>query len=80
MLKLDPPPHQMTKAEFVGAYGSVYEHSHWVAEAVWESGLDLTDVSTERLAGKMADIVEAAGHSRQMACLLYTSPSPRDRG
>ena len=69
MHKLDPPPHQMTKAEFVGAYGSVYEHSHWVAEAVWESGLDPTDVSVESLAGKMADIVEAAGRSRQMALL-----------
>ena len=69
MHKLDPPPHQMTKAEFVGAFGSVYELSHWGAEAVWESGLDPTDVSAERLACKMADIVEAAGRSRQMALL-----------
>jgi len=69
MHKLDPPPHQMTKADFVVAYGNVYEHSHWVAKAVWESGLDPTDVSTERLAGKMADTVEAAGRSRQMALL-----------
>ena len=69
MLQLDPPPHQMTKAEFVGAYGGVYEHSRWVAEAVWKNGLDPTDVDAERLAGKMADIVEDAGRARQMALL-----------
>ena len=69
MLQLYPPPHQMTRAEFVSAFGGIYEHSQWVAEAVWESGLDPTDVGTERLAGKMADIVEAAGRSRQMALL-----------
>ena len=69
MLQLDLPPHQMTKAEFVDTYGGVYEHSRWVAEAVWENGLDPNDVNTERLAGKMAVIVEAAGRSRQMALL-----------
>ena len=69
MLQLDPPPHQMTKAEFVSTYGGVYEHSRWVAEAVWEGGLDPTDVDPERLAGKMADIVEVAGRARQMVLL-----------
>ena len=63
MPQLDPPLHQMTKAEFVGAYGGVYEHSRWVAEAVWENGLDPTDVDAERLAGKMAVIVEFAGRA-----------------
>ena len=69
MLQLDSPPHKMTKAEFVGAYGGVYEHSRWVAEAVWERGLDPTDVTAERLAGKMAATVEDAGRARQMALL-----------
>ena len=69
MLQLDPPPYQMTKAEFVGAYGGVYEHSRWVAEAVWESGLDPTDVNAEDLAVKMANIVEGAGRDQQIALL-----------
>ena len=69
MPQLDPPPHQMTKAEFVCAFGGVYEHSRWIAEAVWEHGIDPTDKNAERLADKMADIVEDAGRARQMALL-----------
>ena len=59
----------MTKAEFVFTYGGVYEHSQWVAEGVWEFGLDPADVYTERLADKMAAIIKLAGRSQQMALL-----------
>ena len=69
MIQLDPPPHQMTKTEFVGTYGGVYEHSRWVAEAVWECGLEPADFITERLANKMAAIVDTARRSQQMALL-----------
>ena len=28
----------MTRNAFVARYGGVYEHSPWIAEAVWDSG------------------------------------------
>ena len=59
----------MKKAEFIFTYGGVYEHSQWVAEGVWEFGLDPADVYTERLADKMAAIIKVACRSQQMALL-----------
>ncbi|MFQ5567605.1 MAG: 2-oxo-4-hydroxy-4-carboxy-5-ureidoimidazoline decarboxylase, partial [Paracoccaceae bacterium] len=44
---------------FVARYGGVYEHSPWIAEAVWDEGAASDDVET--LAGAMAARVEAAG-------------------
>jgi len=69
MLQLYPPPHQMTRAEFVSAFGGIYEHSQWVADADWDRGIDPADVKAKRLASKMAKIVDEAGRSQQMALL-----------
>ena len=54
-----------TEVQFVERFGGLYEHSPWVAEAVWAEinaaqGIDIDDLAVR--------------------CLLYTSPSPRDRG
>src|SRR5690606_2372242 len=32
-------PSQLEKEEFVTRYGSIFEHSHWIAERAWESEL-----------------------------------------
>lgn len=32
-------PSQLAKEEFVKRYGSIFEHSHWIAERAWESEL-----------------------------------------
>ncbi|MDV3250081.1 allantoinase PuuE [Devosia sp. BK] len=32
-------PSQLPKDEFVTRYGSIFEHSHWIAERAWESEL-----------------------------------------
>lgn len=32
-------PSQLEKAEFVDRYGSIFEHSHWIAERAWEGEL-----------------------------------------
>jgi len=69
MHQLDPAPHQMSKADFITAYGGIYEHSPWVAETVWAAGLGPTDASPEHLAGRMAEIVDTGGQDRQMALL-----------
>ena len=69
MHQLDPAPHQMSKADFITAYGGIYEHSPWVAETVWAAGLRPADASPEHLASRMAEIVDAGGRDRQMALL-----------
>ena len=69
MHQLEPAPHQMSKADFITAYGSIYEHSTWVAETVWAAGLGPADANPEHLAGRMAKIVDAAGQSQQMELL-----------
>ena len=59
----------MTPESFVARFGGVYEHSPWVAEAVWLAGLDPADDQPRHLAARMAGIVEAAGHVLQLALL-----------
>ena len=55
----------MTREDFIARHGGIYEHSPWVAEAVFEAG----GGAPEGLAERMATVVEAAGHGRQLALL-----------
>ncbi|MBX3169675.1 MAG: 2-oxo-4-hydroxy-4-carboxy-5-ureidoimidazoline decarboxylase [Candidatus Eremiobacteraeota bacterium] len=50
----------MNKQDFVKKYGSIYEHSPWVAEAAYGS---------EDLPAAMRSAVEAAGREQQLALL-----------
>jgi len=53
-----PYPKQLNKADFVDAFGSIYEHSTWVAEAVYPSmtpGID-----AQSMAEAMRLVVEEA--------------------
>ncbi len=56
------------KADFVAAYGGVYEHSAWVAEAVADKHGTGAD-SVEGLAAAMAEAVENAGYDAQLALI-----------
>lgn len=60
-------PSRLDRAAFVARFGGVYEHSPWVAEAVWDAGRVADD--REALAGAMAEAVEAAGEAAQVALL-----------
>ena len=53
----------MDESTFVSVFGSVYEHSSWVAETAWEHR---PFTSVDGLHTTMDSIVEAAGQSRQM--------------
>ena len=59
----------MTEAEFLKLFGSIYEHSTWVAEAIWQQGLSDSDDTISHLCGRMKVIVDDAGHDRQMTLL-----------
>lgn len=69
MPKLDPRPDQMPKDQFIAVFGGIYEHSAWVAEAVFNIGVGPDDADPLHLAGRMAVIVDAGGRDRQMALL-----------
>lgn len=57
------PPTRMDRAAFVAAFGHVFEHSPWVAEAAWDAGLP-------------ADADSAAGLHRALCAAL--APAPAD--
>ncbi len=61
------PPGGLDREGFLARYGGVYEHSPWIAVAVWDEGAACDDVET--LAGAMAARVEAAGEEVQLALL-----------
>lgn len=50
-------------------FGGVYEHSPWVAEAIFDAGLSSAELSADVLARQMAAVVESAGEARQLALL-----------
>ncbi len=62
-------PSRMTRGEFVATFGGVYEHSAWIAEAVWDRGLDSRHDTAAALAAEMRDVVESAGHEPQLTLL-----------
>ena len=60
-------PSRLSRAAFLDRYGGVYEHSPWIAGAVWDKGTVTDDA--ERLAAAMAAEVEAADHAARLALL-----------
>ncbi len=59
----------MNKVQFIEAFGDVYEHSPWVAEAAWARGITGRHDEVEVLAAMMADIVATAGMDRKCALI-----------
>ena len=68
-MMIKPAPHELSRTDFLAAFGGIYEHSPWVAETLFESGLTPRDADPAVLAKRMADIVDAAGHEKQMELL-----------
>ena len=62
-------PGSLDRATFVELYGRVYEHSPWIAEAVWSAGLKAEHDTVEGLHAALAKIVDAAPRERQLALL-----------
>jgi OHCU decarboxylase len=60
----------MTEAEFMAQFGRVYEHSPWVAEALWRAGMTPAHDATDVFARAMAEIVEKAPRERQLSLLI----------
>lgn len=59
-------PSQMTRESFVSTFADIYEHSPWVAEQSWESGLDSSHDQIETLQQLMASILISSEHQAQL--------------
>jgi 2-oxo-4-hydroxy-4-carboxy-5-ureidoimidazoline decarboxylase len=66
---LKQPPRALSRAAFVALYGPVYEHSPWIAEAVFDSGVTEDHQTAEGLQAAMAAVVECASQERRLALL-----------
>jgi OHCU decarboxylase len=60
---------QMSRAEFVARFGGVFEHSPWIAEAVWDAGLGPVHDSVRSLHDALCSVLRAAGRDRQLALI-----------
>ncbi len=63
------PPSSLNREAFVALYGRVYEHSPWIAEALWSAGLKAVHDTVDGLHRDLAGIVDAAPRDRQLALL-----------
>ncbi|PSW18301.1 OHCU decarboxylase [Photobacterium sanctipauli] len=59
-------PTSLSRDAFVSQFADVYEHSPWVAEAVFDAGLEPEDNQIERLHQKMAAILLSASKEQQL--------------
>ena len=59
----------MTRPEFVKRFGGVYEHSPWIAEAVYDARLRPAHDGVKALHTAMVEAVETAPRERQLALL-----------
>ncbi len=59
-------PTDLGKDEFVKIFGGVYEHSPWVAEQIWDAGINADLDAIVTLASTMAAVVARADHQIQL--------------
>ncbi|MDY0871064.1 2-oxo-4-hydroxy-4-carboxy-5-ureidoimidazoline decarboxylase [Dongia rigui] len=69
MAALEPVPTSLTRDAFVATFGRVYEHSPWIAEALYDRGLAAAHETLDGLAAAMREVVEDGGATRQLALL-----------
>ncbi|MFO7857588.1 MAG: 2-oxo-4-hydroxy-4-carboxy-5-ureidoimidazoline decarboxylase [Ectothiorhodospiraceae bacterium] len=63
------PPRALDYSSFMDQFGGVYEHSPWIARAVWQQGLDERHDTVEGLGGVMANVLAQALDSDKLALL-----------
>lgn len=62
-------PHRLNRPTFVAAFGDVWEHSPWVAEATWDAGL-AEGLDAEGLAAAMSRAMRAGSPEQKRALVL----------
>jgi urate oxidase len=59
-------PSRLPKEAFVARFGSVFEHSPWIAAAAWEQGLGPDADTAEGLHARLCAVLRAADETRQL--------------
>ena len=62
-------PSAMTEAEFVDYFKDLYEHSPWVAEGVYKTGLNSSHDQASVLQALFAEVMLGADYERQLALI-----------
>jgi len=62
-------PAALSRSAFVDRFSAVYEHSAWVAERVFDQGLDAQHTSVSALANTMAAAVAKATQEEKLALI-----------
>jgi 2-oxo-4-hydroxy-4-carboxy-5-ureidoimidazoline decarboxylase len=62
-------PSQMSRDDFLTVFGGVYEHSQWIAEQLYDSGIEEKHNTALDLQSAMASKVKLAGKDPQLALL-----------
>ena len=63
-------PSEMTRDAFVETFGSIYEHSPWIAERVWDGEMGAIHDTPGGLAARMAQVFRAASDQERLGVLL----------
>ena len=60
---------KLNQAEFITLLGSIYEHSPWVAQALYTEGITSEDNDVDFLASRMKTIVDASSQETKLNLL-----------
>ncbi|MHA1523147.1 MAG: 2-oxo-4-hydroxy-4-carboxy-5-ureidoimidazoline decarboxylase [Alphaproteobacteria bacterium] len=63
------PPTGLAEAEFIARFGKVYEHSVWIAQAVWDGGLTPAHDTVAGMARAMADVLASASQAQKLTLI-----------
>ncbi len=67
--RFHPAPSELSRDAFVARFGAVYEHSPWIAEALYDRGLTPDEDTPEGLAQAMAAVLGAASADAKLALI-----------
>ena len=66
-------PSQMDKTEFMAVFGGVFEHSPWIARAVWDAGLTAAHDTASGLHQPFREVIRQSAREKKLA-LLHAHP------
>ncbi|NQZ33290.1 MAG: 2-oxo-4-hydroxy-4-carboxy-5-ureidoimidazoline decarboxylase [Oceanospirillaceae bacterium] len=59
----------MQRDDFVNVFGSIYEHSSWIAQGAYDSGLTSSHDNVDQLLALMSQILESANDQQKLALI-----------
>jgi len=62
-------PSHMDKTEFMAMFGGVFEHSPWIARAVWDSGLTGRHDTAAGMYQPFREVIRQSGREEKLALL-----------